>query len=149
MSDKGRPPSGFSFDRDQNRWEGRMRVPWWSTEPIDVWMEMGDEGPSGAHWDALRAITAYGSDLRLQFERKVHEYYTANTLDDNPTLASPSHIWKLLEPATLVVLPSKDDSVVFLLIMECQWDSEHGLGVRFKNGSIVDIGGQGDVSYDE
>jgi hypothetical protein len=33
--------------------------------------------------------------------------------------------------------------------MECTWDREHGLGVRWKNWSIVDIGGQSDVSYED
>jgi len=140
----------FAYDSHFEQWKGRLRIAWWGCRRLEVWVEAGENGPSDAHLEALEAIRAYRGNLREQFQEKVHAYYTGHAhdvLDDPPKLTHPSQVWKLLDPATLVVLPPTPDAVVFLLIMECAWDEEHGLGVRFKNWSIVDVGGQSDVSY--
>jgi hypothetical protein len=142
----------FSYDSAFGHWEGRLRMAWWGRRPLEVWVEAGEDGPTDRHLQLLRSIMEYRGSLLEQIQDKVYAYYKENAASmtyNCPNVARPAQIWKCLDPPSLVVLPPASDGIVFLLIMECDWDSEHGLGIRIKNWSVVDIGGQSDVSYDE
>jgi len=151
MAAKSRFNRSFVYDPALELWKGRRRVRWWGLRRLEVWVLAGAEGPSQRQLDCLDAITAYRGNLIREFEARVYAYYTDNYegFEGVPKLTSSSRVWESLGLATLVVLPSTQDAVEFLLIMECTWDREHGLGVRWKNWSIVDIGGQSDVSYED
>jgi hypothetical protein len=55
--------------------------------------------------------------------------------DELPNLRVPADVWQQVQP-TYFLVPLHEDVTVptFLLLAECDWDPEHGLAVRFRNG---------------
>ncbi|MEH2079526.1 MAG: hypothetical protein V7K89_05785 [Nostoc sp.] len=54
-----------------------------------------------------------------------------------PLLADPSQVWDQVTFSYIYVPPHVEydlDIATFKLIAECDWEPEHGLEVRFRNG---------------
>src|SRR5262249_31283275 len=137
----------FSYADSCKHWEGKGRIhlPWWGDRAA-VWIEADEAGPSDRQLANLRTVVDYDGDLRGDFGREVYAYHLecCDDIGYHLALTDSSVIWELLGPATLVVLPTEDASH-FLLTMECSWDPEHGLRVRFENWSVVEVGHEVDV----
>lgn len=66
--------------------------------------------------------------------------------DELPPLQSPTDVWETVEPSYIEV-PAHGTTMTptFLLFAECDWDPEHGLVVRFRNGHADAANQQGEL----
>lgn len=90
-----------------------------------------DQHPQGLALHPLqpwkRGRLARMQDARAPKKMIVHE--------ELPPLASPADVWQAVRP-TLIGVPAHGERTVptFPLLSECDWNPEHGLVVRFRNG---------------
>jgi Domain of unknown function (DUF6985) len=108
--------------------------------------------------DTLWAILSYPHDLRATFERTLFDYYQAE-IDGSyceygpgtqpipgsgpPKLTELSQVWGLIdEPVVRIPHFFRTASAIeFKLCFNCEWDAEHGLGVRYRDWMPVKFGG--------
>lgn len=66
-----------------------------------------------------------------------------------PPLQAPADVWQLVEPSYIRVPPHGNITTpTFLLLAECDWDPEHGLVVRFRNGHADASNQQGELGLE-
>ena len=62
--------------------------------------------------------------------------------EEMPPLQKPVDVWQQVEPGYISIPPHGEVTTpTFLLFAECDWDPEHGLMVRFRDG-IADASAQ-------
>ena len=66
--------------------------------------------------------------------------------EDLPPLRAPVDVWQSVKP-TSIDIPAHGGvaTATFLLLAECDWDPEHGLAVRFRNGRADAANQQGEI----
>ncbi len=70
--------------------------------------------------------------------------------EDLPPLRTPADVWLSVQPSYVSVPPHHHTGVpTFLLFAECDWDPEHGLVVRFRNGHADAASQQGELGLED
>jgi len=70
--------------------------------------------------------------------------------DEMPPLAAPADVWRAVTPSYISVPPHGTITTPsFLLLAECDWDPEHGVVVRFRNGYADASNQQGELGLED
>ena len=67
------------------------------------------------------SVTDYGYDLHIDM-KQIEKYYRLNQIS--------------------IPLQKRTDIKNFILLGDCAWESEHGLGILCRNDKIIDVGAQ-------
>lgn len=80
-----------------------------------------------------------------------YEVYREMVGDDElPPLQAPIEVWRSVAPSSIFVPPhDRTTTPTFLLLAECDWDPEHGLVVRFRNGHADASSQQGELGLED
>ena len=122
---------------------------------VPVEIEPEDNGElSPPQREALRLLLSLPPNiLELSAPAVVQNYevYRAAIGDEEmPPLAQPVDVWKAVEPTEFCILPHGDfKTPTFMLFAECDWDVEHGLVVRFRDGVADASNQQGELGLDD
>lgn len=86
-------------------------------------------------------------------EEKLLEYYVqnyeklANRISNDkieevlPKVSTIEELGKIMEPTMIVFQRNYDHNInKFGIALGCEWDDEAGMGIKFKNGEIVEVG---------
>lgn len=138
-------------------WSGSAVVPFWGSKlNLNLYSYEGEIEPRQV--EIVRAILAYTTDLRPEFERALFAYYQAD-VDGTycaygpdgekipgsgpPKLTAPSQVWPLIDGPEIYIKSffRTPAAVEFELSFNCEWDPEHGLGVRYQDWQPVEFGG--------
>ncbi|MES2792309.1 MAG: hypothetical protein V4719_22015 [Planctomycetota bacterium] len=133
-------------------WFARMRVHLDKLPPGDY--SPVDGPPVDRQFEILDAIIQYRADFMTTLERALFRYYQESAYGEAlivsggvditdraaPELHSPAEIWKLIRAPRISIPRLEDDShdVLFLVIMNCTWNMEHGVCVVVRNWEIAD-----------
>ena len=134
----------------------------WNGLEVPIEIEPEEDGEvSPVQREAVRLIQTLPPDILEKAAPVVVKNYETyreiyrDLLDDsdNPfrlPLARPADVWKQVEAISFFVPPHEGRVVpTFFLRAECEWDPEHGLEVRFRNG-VADISSQqGELGIDD
>lgn len=79
-----------------------------------------------------------------------YDVYREQLGDELPPLGDPMEVWQSVAP-TSILIPRHFDAAepCFFLQAECDWDPEHGLTVRFRNGLADAASQQGDLGLED
>jgi hypothetical protein len=110
--------------------------------PICVDFEQGQIGElSLLQREAIRQALALPPDvLRITAPLVLQNYDVYRDMigdESMPLLANPIQVWEQVTFSYIYVPPHVEfdlDIATFELLAECDWDLEHGLEVRFRNG---------------
>lgn len=120
--------------------------------PIEIEPETGDS--SAQQREALSALLSLSPQVLEESAPAVvqnYEVYREAIGDEEmPPLQNPVDVWQSVQ-ATKFVIPAHDNysTPTFLLIAECDWDPEHGLEVRFRNGRADAADQQGELGIED
>lgn len=139
--------SNPDFPLEQNAsWNGAQ-------SPIEIEPE-GSGEVSSVQREAVRLIQSFSPDiLDLAAPAVITNYEIYREMlddEDCPPLAQPTDVWKQVR-ATKFSVPPHDGTVAptFFLLAEIDWDVEHGLEVRFRNGVADAASQQGDLGIED
>lgn len=119
---------------------------------LAIEIEAGNQGPTDKHRGVFTALVEIQVNLKSQIEEKVFEYYNSiresyreaydpDYVDqDVPIIEDSNKVWSLLNSFYIHIPEQEGNSWVVLLLWECSWDIEHGLGVKVIDGEVVDVG---------
>jgi hypothetical protein len=134
--------------QDDDGWQGRAFVPGWGAElHLRLWRADGAE-PSPAQLRSLAELLSRRDDLRGRVQRRLFRHYKDDVrgvvpASDAPPLRRSVDIWPLMsEPEVWVDHRPWKRGTTFVLAFECQWDREHGLGVRVQGSELWTSAGQ-------
>jgi hypothetical protein len=121
--------------------------------PVEIEPEANGE-LSTPQREALRLLQNLPSDvLELAAPAVVQNYevYREAIGDDElPPLEAPVDVWKRVEPTSFFIPPHDETTTpTFFLQAECDWDPEHGLEVRFRNGQADASDQQGEMGLED
>lgn len=110
--------------------------------PICVDFEQGQIGElSSLQREAIRQALALPPDvLRITAPLVLQNYDVYRDMigdESMPVLANPIQVWDRVT-FSYIYVEYDLDIATFKLIAECDWDPEHGLEVRFRNGVADD-----------
>ncbi len=150
--------------KNDGHWEGTAFVPFWGGA-MEFCIDYYTEDPP-ALVNLVRTILTYPNDLRgpiaevivADYHREppyeLVDYGTDKDGNDRgPTVAprdlDTSNVWSYLSEPRLLIYAWENnaDEARFSVGLDCTWDTDHGVGVRFKRFQIVESGAQGDVVY--
>ena len=120
--------------------------------PVEIELEDGTLSPPQRQ--ALQLLLSLPPDVLETAAPAVvqnYEVYREDLGDEElPPLASPVDVWKLVSP-TYFSIPLHYDvtTPTFFLLAECDWDVEHGLTVRFRNGHADASHQQGELGLED
>lgn len=134
----------------------------WNGAQIPIEIEPEGSGEvSPVQREAVRLIQSFPPDiLDLAAPALMQNYETYREIyrgllddSDNPfrlPLARPADVWKQVH-ATRFFVPQHGEytTPTFFLYAEIDWDVEHGLEVRFRNGVADAAGQQGDLGIED
>ena len=138
-------------------WSGTAFVPCWGSElDIHLYLREGEIEPR--QLDIVRALRSYPQDIRPGFERAMFDYYQDDVEgmycacgpdgrpipgSGPPTLTAPAQVWSLIDGPEIYIkwFFRTPTAVEFELSFTCEWDPEHGLGVRYQDWQPVKFGG--------
>ncbi|BBD63091.1 hypothetical protein NIES2109_59410 (plasmid) [Nostoc sp. HK-01] len=114
--------------------------------PICVDFEQGQIGElSSLQREAIRqALTLPADVLGITAPVVLQNYDVYREMigdQEMPPLANPIHVWDQVTFSYIYVPPHVEyelDTPTFELIAECDWEPEHGLEVRFRNGVAME-----------
>lgn len=117
---------------------------------VPVEIEADETGVSPLQLEALRlALEPAPEMLELSAPAVVQNYEVYREMlgdDELPPLENPLDVWKSVEPTRIEIPPHEDvETPSFLLMAECDWDPEHGLVVRFRDGIANAASQQGEL----
>jgi hypothetical protein len=120
--------------------------------PVEIEPETG--GVSPQQLEALRLLFSLAPEVLETAAPAVvqnYEVYREAIGDQELTpLENPSDVWKSVTPTSFQI-PAQDTvtTPTFFLLAECDWDPEHGLMVRFRNGQADAADQQGELDVDD
>jgi hypothetical protein len=143
---------------------------WWTTHRFvpalghvaELMIDSDHRPPTEAQCDVFEAVMRHTDLERDQICAKLLKLYTehfagsfseedeqGNEIGDllAPPVTDPADIWPMLWPPFCIRIPEKrrrSASHEFTLDCNCQWDREHGLGIRFRNWRIKGFCGSGE-----
>jgi len=137
--------SGFSLEHSA-LWNGVLI-------PVEIEPEADGE-VSPVQREALRLCQLLPLDiLETAAPAVVQNYEVYREMlgdDDCPPLARPSDVWKQVHATRFSIPPHEGHPIpTFFLDAEIDWDVEHGLTVRFKNGHADESNQQGEIGIDD
>jgi hypothetical protein len=120
--------------------------------PIEI--ELDDEGKLDEFQrQAVRQALALRPNVLQEAAPAVvqnYEVYREMIGDELPPLGSPVDVWQQVHIEKISVPRHYDaQHSYFFLRAECDWDEEHGLEVRFRDGAPIDASQQGDLTIDD
>ena len=138
-------------------WCGVAHVPCWGGE-LKVHIYPDKDDFTDRQLAVVRALLVYPHDIRPAFERALFDYYQAdvygtfcsydaggNPIPDSgpPRLDEPRQVWSLIAGPDVIIHHyfHTRSAVEFELSFTCDWDPEHGLGVRYRGWKPVEFGG--------
>ncbi len=141
---------------DDLEWLSERRVHF---NGVDIPIEVEPEGDdtkalSPVQREAVRlALTLPPGVLEAAAPAVVQNYevYRDAVGDEElPPLQAPVDVWQRVEPSYISVPPHGDITTPnFFLLAECDWDPEHGLQVRFRNGHADASNQQGELGLED
>jgi hypothetical protein len=143
---------------------------WWITHRFvpalghvaEVTMDSDDRPPTEAQCDVFEAVVQHAEQERDQICARLSKLYSKHIVgsfsetDDHgneigdllaPPVKSPADIWPMLWPPFSIRIPKRrrrSSSFTFTIDCNCQWDREHGLGIRFRNWRVTGFCGAGE-----
>ncbi|MBN3960471.1 hypothetical protein [Nostoc sp. NMS8] len=122
---------------------------------ICVDFEQGQIGElSSLQREAIRQALALPPDvLRITAPLVLQNYDVYRDMigdDSMPLLANPIQVWEQVTFSYIYVPPHVEFDLhitTFQLLAECDWDPEHGLEVRFRNGVADDADQIGEIGW--
>ncbi len=137
-------------------WEGERKVSFFGENRL-ITLIINGEGDEDFEQNQIDAFVKFFDDnenLLLKAEDEIYEYYQDVCLDYRerledsadefaPIISNKEEIAKLVELNQIIIPYSfgKDVRIVGLLL-NCTWEPEHGLAVKFENERIVEVGYQ-------
>lgn len=120
--------------------------------PVEI--EPDAEGVSPPQLEALRQIFSLPPDVLEAAAPAVvqnYEVYREAIGDEElPPLDNPKDVWQQVTPTGFIVPAHYDVTTpTFFLLAECDWDPEHGLVVRFRNGHADAASQQGELDLED
>lgn len=120
--------------------------------PIEVDAEGGEMSPQ--QQEALRLLLSLPSDVLETSAPAVvqnYEVYREAIGDEElPPLENEVDVWKLVTPTSFEIPDHGNVTTpTFFLQAECDWDPEHGLVVRFRNGQADASDQQGELGIED
>ena len=121
--------------------------------PIEI--ELEENGRmSPVQTEALRIALSPAPDVLQTSAPAVlqnYEVYREMLGDDElPPLNNPVDVWQGVAPSYISIPPHGEVATpTFLLLAECDWDPEHGLLVRFRNGVADASSQQGELDLED
>ena len=123
---------------------------------VDVPIEIEDEGGrvSPQQLEALQQALSLSPDVLEKSAPAVvqnYEVYREMIGDEEmPPLAHPVDVWKAVHPTEITIPFFEEETPTgFLLMAECDWDVEHGLVVRFRDGVADASSQQGELGLQD
>ena len=120
-----------------------------ATIPVEIELEDGAE-MSPLQQEALRLLQSLPDDvLETSAPAIVQNYEVYREMigdEECPPLENPVDVWKQVAPTYFRISPHENESApTFFLLAECDWDPEHGLVVRFRDGVADESNQQGEM----
>lgn len=145
----------FGYLKYDYDWERVYSITMFNRE-TDIYLSItGDEDEEiqDTQRNAFLQFQANKDKILNDSEEKLLEYYIQNydqlayRLNDDrieevlPRVSTIEELGKIMEPTMLVFQRNFDTNInKFGIALGCKWDDEAGIGIRFKNGEIVEIG---------
>jgi Domain of unknown function (DUF6985) len=143
---------------------------WWTTHRFvpalghvaELTIESDHRPPTEAQCEIFETVVRHAKLERDQICAKLFKLYTKQivgsfsaTDDDGnevghllaPPIADPADIWPMLWPPFYIRIPERrrrSKYHAFTLDCNCQWDREHGLGIRFRDWRATGFCGSGE-----
>jgi hypothetical protein len=121
---------------------------------VPVEIEPEADGVSPQQLEALRllfSLTPEALEAAAPAVVQNYEVYREAIGDEElPPLESPTSVWSLVTPTSFQI-PAHESVLTptFFLNAECEWDPEHGLVVRFRNGHADAADQQGELGIED
>ena len=142
-------PNLGEFTRSRGYWRGTVAIDVWSNVPLIVAGERAAPEPEALA--AAKAVAAHFPDWRAVIEQALYEHCepyakaiaSGELLPPDEQFAgpvSPSDVWPHVSLVFVCVKPL-DGSITVELAMNVDWDEEHTLGARFRDGKFVELCG--------
>lgn len=80
-------------------------------------------------------------DYYLSDIEEYRSMYEDEADDYAPYISTPDDLLSIIKPQGLF-LPSKSTKMDLGILLTCTWDEEAGIGLRVKNGKIIEVGSQ-------
>ncbi|WP_439741382.1 DUF6985 domain-containing protein [Bacillus pseudomycoides] len=137
-------------------WTGKQKIAILGHDKIVPLTIDGEEHGvfSAIQEESYRKFIADINRLTQEAEQAIFEYYQEECLEYRamlgdepadeiaPIITTTQQLGKLVDPIGLTILPDFEDGVRRLgLIFNCTWE-EDGIGVRFENEEVIEVGYQ-------
>jgi hypothetical protein len=136
-------PSNFAhptlglFEKRSGYWQGSIKLK--NFEFIPLFISSYREPTSNAIDAAADLIDAwdvlYVESEKLLFDHYFHGFTPSL---DYPKILNPSDVWKFITPEKIIIEPRKNNTRIEVAI-RTEWDIEHTLGIRIKNGHVIEL----------
>lgn len=138
-------------------WEGEVSIQLFGKEYF-IKLDINDEDEIGITKLQEDSFLAY-KDKECELEEKIREaifqYYTeictirreeidANILDKLPVIRVSADMEKLISPVQFCI-PELEENREVILLFDCKWNYNAGMGVKIVNEEVVRVGIQNDV----
>jgi len=142
-------------------WVDNIRHPVWMLErpcrfngvdlKISIETEKGSQIITPLQRSSAKIALSLPTDtLALSAPPVLHDYEAcAVNLDEPLEINTPVDIWKYVYLTSVEITPHESEGVVvpsFMMYGESEWDPEHGIEIRFRNGYADESDAQGHIT---
>lgn len=138
-------------------WEGEINVKLYGKEYL-VKLDINDEDEIGVTKLQEESFLAYKDkeyELGEKIQEAIFQYYTeictlrreeidANVLDKLPQISVSADMEKLISPVQFCI-PELEENREVILLFDCKWNYNAGMGIKIVNEKVVRVGIQNDV----
>ena len=138
-----------SYEAPETGVVGRIVLPWFrkdTTVDVIFELEVASNSPNDLQVQAFTEFASSKYNIFTQVEKRVWDYYQRSVACHEGSLVI-SNSQSLAEKTTLTgcvvgYFDGDDWSAYIGLLAECEWEPEHGLGIKIVDGLISEIGFQ-------
>lgn len=137
------------FTRKSGRWRGRIVIP--PHGDVELRVAGGRGSPDAASMEMARSLAVTYQALQTEITRALFEHYqpgreawTSGELegmvDSFPEITNARDVWSHIQVQHVDIDAARSDFPVEVRI-DAAWDDEHTLGVRLRDGRVVELCG--------
>lgn len=140
-------------------WEGKIRIYIFGKE-VEVKLDINDEdelGISKMQEDTFLRFREKGTEVDNEIQEAIYQYYQdiienrreeidPCVLESLPKINTPLEMSKLVVPVQCCI-PEVEDEREIVLLFNCKWNFDAGLGIKLVNEEIVKVGIQSEVLF--